>query len=220
MSHSNSLALALAVVGLSLSAGLRSHAGTITLSPPWGPNGGGEFNASASPEFGSFATFCLEYDEHISIPGTYDYTINNKAMGGGPGYTPNGDPISIGTAWLYSQFREGTLVEGGNAYDTASDQGNLQKAIWWLEEESNSPTYASGNTNPWVLAAKAALGLDDAGIRSDANGAYGVVVLNLDTLGASTERRQDVLAMPDGGTTVGMLGAGILALGIARRRLA
>ena len=209
--------VALTALGLTLAAGAQAVDGQLTFTAPWGPNGGGEFNVTASTGFGAFKTFCLEYDEHISIPGTYDYTKNSMAMGGGPGYTPNGDPISIGTAWLYSQFRAGTLSYLGNNYDTAGDQGTLQQAIWWLEEESTSPGYGS---NLWVAAAKAALSLDDAGIRGNANGAYGVVVLNLDDTGAASAFRQDVLAMPDGGLTLGMLGTGLVAVGLARRRMA
>ena len=209
--------LALSALGLALATSAQAVDGQITFAAPWGPNGGGEFNVTSSTQFGAFKTFCLEYDEHIYIPGTFDYTINSKAMGGGPGYTPNGDAISIGTAWLYSQFRAGTLQAGANVYDTASDQGGLQQAIWWLEEETSAPGYGS---NAWVDAAKAALSLDDLGIRANANGAYGVKVLNLDTAGLATDRRQDVLAaMPDGGLTLGMLGTGLMAMGLARRRL-
>jgi len=210
------LKLALSALGLSLAISAQAVDGQLTFAAPWGPNGGGEFNVTSSTGFGTFKTFCLEYDEHITIPGTYDYTINSKAMGGGPGYSPNGDPISIGTAWLYSQFRAGTLQAGANVYDTAGDQGTLQQAIWWLEEETNSPGYGA---NAWVNAAKAALSLDDIGIRANANGAYAVVVLNLDPTGSGTDRRQDVLAMPDGGLTLGMLGTGLMAMGLVRRRL-
>lgn len=211
-----------AVMAAGLAAGLSAGAGTISFEPPWGPNGGGEFRVTASTDFGSFRTFCLEYDEHMSIPNTYDYVINSKAMGGGPGYSPNGDPLSIGTAWLYSQFQTGTLSFEGNTYDTVGDQGALQMAFWWLEEESSAPGYANGSNNLWVRAVKAALGLNDAGVRANSNGAYGVVALNLDPLGASTTRKQDVLArtVPDAGWTLGMAGGGLALLGFLRRRLA
>jgi hypothetical protein len=218
--NNSGLKLALAALGLSLASGAQAVDGQLTFAAPWGPNGGGEFIVTSSTGFGAFKTFCLEFDEHLNIPGTYDYTINSKAMGGGPGYDPNGDPLSIGTAWLYSQFASGNLATT-YAYDTAADQGELQKAIWWLEEESSAPGYATGSLNPWVDLAKAELGLwDDVLIRANANGAYGVVALNLDPTGSSDARRQDVLAVPDGGLTLGLLGFGLLAVGWTRRRSA
>jgi hypothetical protein len=205
------LKFGLVALGLTLAAGAQAVDGTLTLQGGWGPSGGGEFSVTSSTGLGAFKTFCLEYNEHINIPGTYDYTINSKAVGGGPGYTPNGDPLSIGTAWLYSNFRSGVLASS-YGYDTAGDQDNLQKAIWWLEEES------MGVNNAWVGFAKAALGLDDTTIRGDANGAFGVVALNLSVPG--NDRLQDVLGLPDGGLTLGMLGTGMVALGLARRRVA
>ena len=141
-------------------------------------------------------------------------------MGGWPLYDPNGDALAIGTEWLYSQFASGNLA-ATYAYDTADDQGELQKAIWWLEEETSAPGYATGSQNTWVELAKAELSLlDDVLIRADANGAYGVVALNLDPVGGDSARRQDVLAVPDGGLTLGLLGFGLLAVGWTRRRSA
>lgn len=172
-----------------------------------------------------FQTFCIEYNEHFSPGVTYTAGISTKARYGGN--NPNGDPISIGTAWLYSQFAAGTLTGYNYVYGSgrqgATEAGALQKAIWWLENESNgSNTGASG---AFITAAKnglAALGygiLTDTTIRTmDANGAFGVYALNLGAPGvvqdqlvvvvpeASTIIAGTLLLLPLGATVVRILG--------------
>ena len=54
-----------------------------------------------------FQTFCIEANEHFSPGSTYDVTLSDRAMYGSQ--PPGGDPVSIGTAWIYSQFAAGTL---------------------------------------------------------------------------------------------------------------
>jgi len=165
-----------------------------------------------------FSTFCLEKDENLSTAGNYVGNLSDKAQKGGVN-TDSGDPISLGTAWLYYQFAKGTLA--GYAYGTApydnaevtarkTSAGALQNAIWILEEEQASAS------NTFIDAAMAALGTDLAGLMADANGAYGVKAINL--YSANGGDRQDVLVLPDGGTTLVMLGGGVLALAMLRRR--
>jgi hypothetical protein len=162
-------------------------------------NNGGEFNAvttpfNSSPDLGSFPTFCIEDGENIGQPpsGPYTYTINTGAVQGG-GLTGGAnaidphtgltmDNISIGTAWLFSQFRAGTLTlddgsGGPGSYFGANrlaNAGELQQAIWFLEDENG------GQDNNYVSLAQSALGnLTLAQVEADSNGAYGVVALNL-----------------------------------------
>jgi hypothetical protein len=52
----------------------------------------------------SFQTFCLETGENAA-PSNF-FVISSAAVQGG---TTNSDRISKGTAWLYSQFAQGTL---------------------------------------------------------------------------------------------------------------
>ena len=61
-----------------------------------------------------FQTFCIEYNEEFSPGASYSVGISQNAMyGNNP---PLGDPISIGTAWLYSHFAAGTLSGYNYAY--------------------------------------------------------------------------------------------------------
>ena len=49
----------------------------------------------------TFHTFCMEENQYVNIGGTYFYQISNATDGGVNG---GPDPISIGTAWLYTDI--------------------------------------------------------------------------------------------------------------------
>jgi hypothetical protein len=203
--------------------------GVINFGPPTYQNGdGGEFNAIASG-LGSFTTFCLEAQEDIHYPpsGPYTYTINTGAVeGGGPAHGANAidphtglpmDNISIGTAWLFSQFTAATLTldNGTGTYFDANrlaNAGELQNAIWFLENE------VGGQDNGYVALAQTALGgLTLAQVEADSNGAYGVKALNLFTPDYSNTLAQDVLVVVPEPTTVGCFLLGLGALVCSRR---
>lgn len=113
-----------------------------------GAFGGGEFRATGvsilNGSSGSFLTFCVEYNEHIAINGEYYVDVDTQAQKGGAGVNgysdddPNGssgsyDPLSKGTAWLYTQYSNNTLVDF--TAGSAADANSLQLAIWSLENE-------------------------------------------------------------------------------------
>ena len=187
---------------------------TVMLSDGPGNTGGGEFNATTSAN-GNFATFCLEYSEHIQMGVLYYYQISTAT-------TANNDPISLATAWLYNQFLNGTLAN----YDRSTpalhtESANLlQRAIWFLEDEAGGDGYG-GST--YVLAALAATGVN--GKTTDANGAYGVQVMNMyQNYDANTGRfsgaKQDqIIRVPDGGTTLALLGMSMGFVAFASRRM-
>jgi hypothetical protein len=112
-----------------------------------GASGGGEFRLDGVSVVNgagdSFLTFCLEFPEHISLGTSYYVDVNTKAIAGGNGIaltypgdvagTAGSDPLSFATAWLYTQFRAGTLA-GFNSTSNA-DANSLQAAIWFFENE-------------------------------------------------------------------------------------
>ena len=184
---------------------------TLTLSDGSGNTGGGEFNAVTSAN-GNFVTFCMEYSEHIQMGVQYYYQISTAT-------TANNDPISRATAWLYNQFLNGTLPN----YDRSTlalhtESANLlQRAIWFLEDETG------GVNNSYVALALAATGVN--GKTTDANGEYGVKVMNIyqnydAKSGKYSGARQDqIIRVPDGGTTLALLGMSMGFVAFASRRM-
>jgi hypothetical protein len=132
------------------------------------------------------------------------------------------DNISIGTAWLFSQFSAGSggllnynfAGTGGTSGTRTADAGDLQKAIWFLEDE------VDGVRNHFIDDAETALGYThdaagDAKLKLDSNGAFNVIALNMystspgTTPGATTiidgvtyYLKQDVLAVVPEPTTM------------------
>ena len=181
----------------------------------------------------SFQTFCLEEYEYAASPSYF--AVSSAASLGGAGGSP--DPISKGTAYLYSQFAKGTLSVPligtlGDYFSAAApsrdaEAGALQNAIWALEQEIAAPAPGS---NAYYEAA-----LVNGGTANAPAGYLGVYVLNnfnsiaardafllhgANDATAMAGRAQDFLwYVPDNGTTLAMLGAGLVGLGLIRRRL-
>jgi len=221
--------LAVVATGL-LSCGLfsqQAQASQVTLNYGSRHSGnGGEFNAS-SADFapgtmgynaaktiynGGFETFCLETNEYFNPGSTYNYGISQGAIHGG---ISGGDPdlISRGTAWLYLQFAHGTLF-GYDYHLNASGDASaaaLQATIWYLEGEG-------GTANSAFLSLVQS---HVSNYTADNNGFYGVGALNLWDANGNPAQDQLILTrgVPDGGTTVMLLGAALGVLGMARRFL-
>ena len=155
----------------------------------WGYNGG-----LAGGTY--FQTFCIETTEYFSPGTTYGAAISYNALYGHLGSGP-GVPVTMGAAWLYSQFAAGTLsgydyTYGGGRSTTA---GALQQAIWYLQGESG------GVNNGWVTLAAANV----ADVSAAADGAFGVEALNLGAPGAVQDQ---LVVIPEPTTCV----AGLLLL--------
>ncbi len=94
---------------------------------------GGEFVVTAD-SLGTFKTFCLELTEHVSIGGSYNYSLQTYADHGSE---PENDPLDVRSAWLYLHYRDGTLddlVDGYN-YGSNASANALQEAFWVIEDE-------------------------------------------------------------------------------------
>lgn len=168
---------------------------------------GGVFNVVSTAD-GVFQSFCLEIDESIVLGGTYYYTISTAAKYNGTVSTP--DPISMATAWLYRNY---SSILGYNPA-SAADNNAVQQAFWFLENEG------SFVGNAYSALAIAATG---ASWNNDANGAFGVFVMNLWANPDGTGPRQDVLiipGVPEGGLPVALFGALLAGLAWARRKVA
>ncbi len=154
---SKSMKLIAVVAGLALGLGaVTAEAGTVRVLGDSGAQfrtgNGGEFKMDfatggfgiddAAPGVNDFAgaadwqTFCVEYDEHISLGGTYAFTVDTFIDHAGGART-----LESATAYLYDGFWEGTLTSGytyalGAARETSARA--LQLAIWRIQGFGNS----------------------------------------------------------------------------------
>jgi len=167
---------------------------------------------SGLTSFGSanFQTFCLETSEFFSPGNAYNVAVSDKIMYNAGQFLPNGEPLTLGTAWLYSEFAAGTLsgynyTQGGGRIATA---GNLQQAIWYLQGEVGSLVNGGADGTYFYNTAQTALSALSENISDPANGAYGVVALNL-TDGSNNDQDQ-LMIVP--APEPGVLSLGLLAL--------
>ena len=189
----------------------------------------------AAPNHAKFQTFCVEFNEHLQHGVTYYWDLNTGAVAGGPGGGQNlstwygghgtGDPLDPKTAYLYSKFWNGTLSNydyGPNNAPNANreqDGEDLQRVIWYLEQEANGDV-SSGQRLAWYNEAVEAttLGTDN---KITWSGLGGVRVLNLYSDTGMTVRVQDQLIVVPAPQTylagLALCGA-VVAVGKVRRR--
>ena len=195
----------LTMIGMLMFLGTMAYAGQIKMDyAPGiysdGHDGGGEF-AAVTTGLGNFQTFCIERHVEFSPGRTYNYKITD----GSPG-----NNISIGTAWLYSQFRDGTL-EGYDyvyGYGRSKSATELQNAIWFLEDQG-------GYRDDFVTLAEKSLHLNDLGIVKDSNGKFGVVGLYLyDSHG--NQAQNQLALVPDQASTLILFMLALFTIGIIK----
>lgn len=174
---------------------------------------GGEFlltvyDTPGGSPIDQFITFCLQMTEYMNFSDTFKVGSVSTATDD----QPYDDPLDQRTAYLYTNFRNGTLA--GYTLGNATSANLLQTAIWYLEGEN----VGNQGGNIFVQAANAAV---NSGAWS---GLGNVRVLNL--FYESDRRAQDQLTIvPEPSTravpepsTLALLGWGIAAVCFHRRR--
>ena len=228
----------------------------LAVGPQWGsgpPNSnpyqygdGGEFTALA-PSLGvpagyaadatltlsgqtGFETFCVEDQVDFYVAGTYYFTEGLAIQQAGAI-----DELTVGVAWLYQQFATGELSEydysnapaSANDFTTrAVDAGQLQSAIWYLQNEPADGNVNFGQPDYYAQLAMTHFGgtLADAQVAVTSAAQFGVQVLELTSgpngTGSVAQDQLVYTGVPDGAMTVSLFGMALLALAAVRRRFA
>ncbi len=158
---------------------------------------------------GRYLTFCVELNETLSNNSTYDVAFNTAAVNGGVG-GGSPDPLDAKTAYLYTNFMNGTLssLESTFTYNNFASGVALQDAIWFIEQEITSLTNGSNADKLFQLATAQ---VDNGSWTGIGN----VRVLNLTS--GSTNRQDLLVIIPlPSSAGLGMVGLGLVA--IRRRR--
>lgn len=192
--------------------------GTVTVTAP---NGGGTAPywvqtdiTSSGPNLQNFWTFCLAPLVDF-VPGAqYNYDLSTTVV---PNQSGSLNYVTLGTAWLYSQYRQlNPLVGNGGGANAANSA--LQLAIWFLQGDISSITGLTGAQNLVALAAANISG----GVTDNANGAYGVYSMNITRVGTQTPGQPLLAVVPEPSTVVAgallLLPFGVSTLRILRKK--
>ena len=203
--------------------------GTITVNTgTFEYSNGGEFTATVAG-YPSFQTFCIEIQHEFSLGGTYNYILGQDTHGAPP--STASAVLNLGTAWLYSEFGHGGIVISSTA-----EAGEFQAALWYFQGQGansngdfGSPTQTWNNGLPTALSPigqgdtytdEAIAALTGMGLNASdpSKGMFSVSII--ESSNADGSPAQDWLFVPDGGTTVILLGIGLVGLVLVSRRFA
>lgn len=145
---------------------------------------------ASTDQNGNFLTFCLEEHVNIYIGTGYSYTIDSVVLNGNT-------PLALGTQYLFNQF------SNNNSFVATQQDGvDLQKAIWAFQQNIVLPSniyysMALGYTGPALS---------------------NIQVVNPYVGSDHQDVQSFLINVPDGSSTLGLIGLGMMALALFRRR--
>lgn len=182
----------------------------------------------------SFETFCVENNTYFT-PGTnYNYTLGQTIP-----QIPGGPKLTTGVAWLYQQFASGVLADyyyssgdtGGHYSSRSLAAGVLQQTIWYLQGETGGAladhTFLNLLTSTGAGGAGFAT-LSAAEAAADVTNTFGVQVMQLTDKSSGVDAQDQLYlgptinpnlpSVPDGGSTVALLGMALGGIGALSKR--
>jgi hypothetical protein len=184
---------------------------------------GGEFTAYTTPNNflsyyapeatlnGGFETFCIQSTVDFYPGANYNYVLSDTES--------TGQKLSLGAAYLYSQFATGTL-SGYDYLNTANrqaDNAQLQSAFWAFQGQTILGGFPDISSDPYYNLAITNLGGSSEAF-SDNNGTYGVDVMQLYDANGAPAQAQLALVAPEPSTVLLFIFAGALIILFNRRK--
>ncbi len=184
---------------------------TLTLQNSTGSIRGGEFivNPTTPGDFDQFITFCVQLNERIVADNTAVYTVTGIGLNS---VGLDTSALTEQTAYLYSNFRAGTL--GGYVGDEQSANA-LQWAIWSFQGQGPLPVIDA----PTQLLAASFMTFANTAVGTNAWDGYGGVrIMNLvDAQGQDVQDELTMVPVPEPAALV-LFGAALVGIAGGMRR--